>query len=309
MLVFLSDVSVRKRGFVQKEFRLAEEAHGRMPEDAIFLIPVQLSDCDVPQRFSHLHCAKLYESDGFEKLLKSLGHSNSPHQNRLGDRTFREMHELSSRLKSLEEALLVAPSEYQNLIVGELTTMGVTKLLPRGLYSQITRTNGGGAYFSFARQSHEYGNGTDIELQGESFSVGFSGMDFGFFVPLGECDHGNFQSIGNAKPLWITPDLVDAWDYAWNYTSPHLRAEVRQASRSHRSGLQVGGCNVSSRVSALESHAWLLRSFAFHGREGSDLLVVIRCLKRLEDGSAIIAWRILREGSLPFPSGPDEVFP
>src|SRR6185295_2029160 len=44
---------------------------------------------------------------------------------------------------------------------------------------------GGGAYYSFVRNTHEYGYGSDIELSRGVFSVGFAGFDFGLLTMLG----------------------------------------------------------------------------------------------------------------------------
>lgn len=43
-----SNSSVRKTGFVQREYRLALDALAERPADSIFVIPVRLDDCDLP---------------------------------------------------------------------------------------------------------------------------------------------------------------------------------------------------------------------------------------------------------------------
>jgi hypothetical protein len=47
-LACLSSRSIAKVGHVQKEFRLALAAFGQRPPGSIFLIPVRLDDCKVP---------------------------------------------------------------------------------------------------------------------------------------------------------------------------------------------------------------------------------------------------------------------
>jgi hypothetical protein len=49
VIVFLSRASVSKRGYVQREFRLAFDALQEISENQIFVIPVRLDDCDVPE--------------------------------------------------------------------------------------------------------------------------------------------------------------------------------------------------------------------------------------------------------------------
>jgi hypothetical protein len=48
LLACLSRQSVKKVGYVQNEFRLALAAFGERPIGSIYLIPVRLDDCDVP---------------------------------------------------------------------------------------------------------------------------------------------------------------------------------------------------------------------------------------------------------------------
>ncbi len=54
VMVFLSARAVTKAGYVQKEIKLALDVADQQPESAIFLIPVKLESCDVPDRLSHV---------------------------------------------------------------------------------------------------------------------------------------------------------------------------------------------------------------------------------------------------------------
>jgi hypothetical protein len=72
VMVFLSKASVSKRGFVQKEFRIALDVLRECPEADIFLIPVKIDDCDVPRKFSHLHCVHLHESGSLEGIVNAI---------------------------------------------------------------------------------------------------------------------------------------------------------------------------------------------------------------------------------------------
>jgi hypothetical protein len=49
-LACLSEKSVDKRGYVQKELKLGLDELDRMPEGNIYLIPVRLERCQVPER-------------------------------------------------------------------------------------------------------------------------------------------------------------------------------------------------------------------------------------------------------------------
>src|SRR5215468_10455558 len=52
VIVFLSTRSVAKRGYVQREMKLAFDAWQEQPEGSIHTIPVKLDDCAVPRQFS-----------------------------------------------------------------------------------------------------------------------------------------------------------------------------------------------------------------------------------------------------------------
>jgi squalene cyclase len=52
VLICLSHRSVTKSGYYQKEIRLTLDAADEKPDGAIFLIPVKLEECDVPERIS-----------------------------------------------------------------------------------------------------------------------------------------------------------------------------------------------------------------------------------------------------------------
>jgi Leucine-rich repeat (LRR) protein len=72
IIVCLSKNSVSKEGFVQKEIRFALDKAEEKPEGVIFIIPLLLEECEVPQRLSKRHWAKLYEENGYSFLLKAL---------------------------------------------------------------------------------------------------------------------------------------------------------------------------------------------------------------------------------------------
>ncbi len=72
IIVCLSKASTTKEGFVQKEVRFALDKAEEKPEGTIFIIPVLLEECEVPQRLSKRHWAKLFEEKGYKLLLKAL---------------------------------------------------------------------------------------------------------------------------------------------------------------------------------------------------------------------------------------------
>jgi len=75
VIVVLSQRSVQKRGYVQKKFKLAMDVMNELPEGQIFVIPVLLNECIVPESFTRLHWIRLDENAGFEKLLRAINNA------------------------------------------------------------------------------------------------------------------------------------------------------------------------------------------------------------------------------------------
>jgi len=72
ILVFFSRISVAKRGYVQREMKMALDALQEMPIGEIFTIPVRLDECEVPEPFRRYHYANLFDPRGFDRLIRGL---------------------------------------------------------------------------------------------------------------------------------------------------------------------------------------------------------------------------------------------
>jgi len=72
VIVFLSQHSVDKVGYVQREMKHALVQMQRRPAGARYVIPVLLSECDVPREFADIHWVKAWEEDWYAKLLRAL---------------------------------------------------------------------------------------------------------------------------------------------------------------------------------------------------------------------------------------------
>ncbi|HXV44695.1 MAG TPA: SUMF1/EgtB/PvdO family nonheme iron enzyme, partial [Anaerolineae bacterium] len=72
VLVCLSPHSITKAGYVQKEIKFALDIADEQPEGTIFLIPLRLEPCDVPERLNRWQWANLFDARGYERLLRSL---------------------------------------------------------------------------------------------------------------------------------------------------------------------------------------------------------------------------------------------
>ncbi|HEY2363994.1 MAG TPA: TIR domain-containing protein [Candidatus Angelobacter sp.] len=72
VLVCLSSHAVQKTGYVQKEIAQALDVAEEKPESTIYIIPVLLEQCSVPNRIKKWHWVDLSSSAGYEKLLRAL---------------------------------------------------------------------------------------------------------------------------------------------------------------------------------------------------------------------------------------------
>jgi hypothetical protein len=80
VLVCLSKVSVRKRGYLNKEIKWALDRQDEMLPGDIFTIPVKLEVCELPDHLSGWQAVDLFAADGFDRLKAALDHQF----NRLG---------------------------------------------------------------------------------------------------------------------------------------------------------------------------------------------------------------------------------
>ncbi|TEU16928.1 MAG: toll/interleukin-1 receptor domain-containing protein, partial [Anaerolineales bacterium] len=71
-LACLSANSVSKRGFLQKEINDALDIWQEKLEDDIYLIPVRLEDCEVPESLRDFQWVNLFEEDGWTRLVKAI---------------------------------------------------------------------------------------------------------------------------------------------------------------------------------------------------------------------------------------------
>jgi hypothetical protein len=72
VIVCISNSSVNKEGFLQREIRLVLDKASEKPDDVIFLIPARLEECPVPDRFKNRHWVDLFDESGYARLLQAL---------------------------------------------------------------------------------------------------------------------------------------------------------------------------------------------------------------------------------------------
>ena len=72
ILVCLSSSSVRKEGFLQKEIKTVLNIADEKPEGTIFIIPIKLDQCDLPERLSQWQYVQWWKENAYDLILKAL---------------------------------------------------------------------------------------------------------------------------------------------------------------------------------------------------------------------------------------------
>jgi hypothetical protein len=72
VIVCISKDSVSKEGYVQKEMKHALDIANEKPDDTIFIVPLRLEECKVPERLIQWHWLNYFEEGAFDKLMDSL---------------------------------------------------------------------------------------------------------------------------------------------------------------------------------------------------------------------------------------------
>jgi hypothetical protein len=200
--------------------------------------------------------------------------------------------ELLNDLKRIEKQLLL-PSEEDQLAFAEFLTQpdtGLVRLLPREVYDSNAHPekrlgiSGGGSYYSFTRQTHEYGRGTQIGLEQGRLHTSFAGADYGMITNLGDVpletltlEHANIKSLVS---------------YERASDEPRARAEYQR----FMTGDSIGGAVYKTTLPATVNNSYVLRGIHY---SDSDVLVAFRIVRKDSDGSLIILWKLLKKNTKP----------
>ena len=201
----------------------------------------------------------------------------------------KEIELLQTQLKARENLLLEPATEDRTAFAEFLKQpeTGLIRLLPREKYdfSGKTMIRGGGAYYSFARLTHEYGQGSDIAFEQGYLSVGFAGADYGMMVKIGKI---SLDDVSLETP--VVQFLVQQ-------TPPTMLSEARVEQRKAQQGTIINGILYKERLTALTDNVYVLRSINFGD---SDVLVAFK-ISRADpaDGSLILAWKLLKKYPTP----------
>lgn len=74
----ISPNSVDKPGVLQEELDIALEICKKIPDPEIFLIPVRLAECQMPERIKQYQWVDLFAEDGWVRLLRALHKERQP---------------------------------------------------------------------------------------------------------------------------------------------------------------------------------------------------------------------------------------
>jgi hypothetical protein len=72
VIVCLSNRSISKAGYLQKEIKFVLDRADEQPEGTIFVIPLKLEECEIPDRLERWHWINYFEANGYQGLKRSL---------------------------------------------------------------------------------------------------------------------------------------------------------------------------------------------------------------------------------------------
>ncbi|MBD1365386.1 TIR domain-containing protein [Mucilaginibacter sp. ZT4R22] len=72
IIVLFSKIAVAKTGYVQKEFKLALDYCDERPEDSIYIIPVLVDNCVIPEKFAKYQWVSLGDWDAYNQIHSAL---------------------------------------------------------------------------------------------------------------------------------------------------------------------------------------------------------------------------------------------
>ena len=214
----------------------------------------------------------------------------SPQSSTSRDEVIKQIEAKRAELAELEKRVLAVSDGDREEFAAFLSQpqSGVIRLLPRETYDGNAKRrlaiSGGGAFYSFARSTHEYGQGSDIALEQGQLSVGFAGADYGLLLNVGDISLDQVASDHVA-----TRALLD-------YAPPIKEAEVRGEYRKLWQGIELSGFNFKSRVPAKVSNTYLLRSISI---DRSDIVTAFRIVRKDTDGSLILLFKVLKKFPVP----------
>ena len=215
----------------------------------------------------------------FVFLLLAVSVGNAQDSSR--EQKLQKIEELNGQIKILEKDFL--QPEAKDLEAARKENLNVFRLNPREKYDRKLTIQGGGSYYSFTKNSHNYQDTVQIGLAQDNLKVGFSGADYGFITDLGE-----------VSLAIVSKETVEA-NFLFNYKPPVNLSEIR-LEQSKIGSYEVGNIVYKNRLPAAVGHAYILRAISFNQ---ADVLVALKIHRKDADGSLIIFWKMLEVFAVP----------
>jgi hypothetical protein len=197
-----------------------------------------------------------------------------------------KMESLRVQIQAKEKVFLAPSAEDLAAFAGFLQQpdTGMARLMPRETYDGTLLIRGGGAYYSFAMLTNEYGAGSDIGLEQGQLRVGFAGADFGFLTSLGDLAIDSLTVENPGVSLLA------------EFETPSAEPDAREQQRRAGTGFEADGFTYRSFLPATLNRTYAVRSVNY---SVSDVLVVFRVTRQDADGSLTLVWKILRKFRVP----------
>ncbi|HEX8368228.1 MAG TPA: hypothetical protein VF604_06775 [Pyrinomonadaceae bacterium] len=196
-----------------------------------------------------------------------------------------KINELNSQIKVLEQEIIQPAAK--DLKQAEKEGFSVFRIHPREKYDHKLTIEGGGSYYSFTTNSHDYQKIAQIGLEQNNLMVGFAGADYGFIADLGE------------TPLAAVTKETGEVNFLVNYKPPTNEPEVRIEQRKAYN-YEASGFLYKSRIPAIAGHSYVLRAISFRD---ADVLVAFKVHRKDADGSLIIFWKLIENFEKPLLAG------
>jgi len=230
----------------------------------------------------------------FAAIALSILGTNAFAQSRTREDVLNEIASKRAELQTLEDQFL-APAKEDRAAYAEFLRQpdtGLIRLLPREVYDswvlkdrrKTLTIRGGGAYYSFTRLTHEYGSGEDIGLEQGSLKVGFAGANYGMLTNLGE--------VPLEEIVLEHPSVTFLAEHSAATAEPQARLEQRR----FMTGATIDNAVYKNALPVVVGSTYLLRSIDY---DASDVIVVLRVVRKDDDGSVIIAWKLLKKYPKP----------
>lgn len=71
-LLLLSKSTITKRGYIQKEIKTALDYAEMLPEGSIYIVPVKIEECEVPELLSKWQWIDIHKYGGYKKIIETI---------------------------------------------------------------------------------------------------------------------------------------------------------------------------------------------------------------------------------------------